>query len=692
MNRIILSSLLMIWGGIIAAQQNASVSFEKWISLKNYGGAIISPDGRTVVFSVTSTDWANNTYDSELWMSRDGEAPIQLTRTYKNSSGNARFTPDSKYISFVADRGEKSQIYFISVLGGEALQVTKDEDGVGGYDWSPDGTMIAYTKSEPDSKRDKAIKERFGAFGVEGEEYKLTHLWLLNFNYDSVLLAGQLPCYPAKKDSSKSESTEKPKAQECYVLPVAKRLTEGNFNVNGFAWKPGGKEIAFNKQSNPLINSGITADIAVIDIATKKITVLVSNPTGDFFNRWNPDGTEFIYGSAINDSVSNFYKNNRLFIYNINAKSSREFAQDIDENKSVADWNRHGLFVSTIEKTTQKLYSIDTKTGKAKTVDLPVEVPSGISFSKNTDNIALSGRAFNGMTEIYTGKFNQPLKLLTNSSAQIAGWNTPVNEVVSWKSTDGATINGVLLKPKNFDPKKKYPLMVVIHGGPTGIDFPEPTPTYVYPIMQWVEKGAIVLRVNYRGSAGFGEKFRALNVRNLGVGDMWDVMSGIDFLAGQGFVDTARMGSMGWSQGGYISAFLTTNTNRFKAISVGAGISNWVTYYVNTDITPFTRQYLQATPWSDMDVYLKTSPMTNINKASTPTLIQHGEFDRRVPIPNAYELYRGLQDRGIPSKLIVYKGFGHGISKPKERLAAVWHNWQWFNKYIFGEEEVLPAD
>ena len=113
---------------------------------------------------------------------------------------------------------------------------------------------------------------------------------------------------------------------------------------------------------------------------------------------------------------------------------------------------------------------------------------------------------------------------------------------------------------------------------------------------------------------------------------------------------------------------------------------------MNTDITPFTRQYLQATPWSDMEVYKKTSPMTNINKAQTPTLIQHGEFDKRVPIPNAYELYRGLQDRGIPSKLIVYKGFGHGINKPKERLAAVWHNWQWFGKYIFGENIDIPVE
>lgn len=157
-------------------------------------------------------------------------------------------------------------------------------------------------------------------------------------------------------------------------------------------------------------------------------------------------------------------------------------------------------------------------------------------------------------------------------------------------------------------------------------------------------------------------------------------------------IDTTRMGSMGWSQGGYISAFLTTSTNVFKAISVGAGISNWVTYYVSTDIHPFTRQYLKSTPWNDKDIYQKTSPMTNINNANTPTLIQHGELDKRVPISNAYELLQGLQDRGVPSKLVVYKGFGHGITKPKERLAALWHNWSWFNKYIWKEVEEMPLD
>ena len=667
------------------AQKNASISFEKWLSLRQVGSPVISSDGKYIVYAITSTDWGSNGYDTELWLSQEGNEPFQLTRTIKGGSSSAGFTPDNKYVSFLADRGDKTQLYIIPVNGGEALQITKDEDGIGGYDWSPNGKQIVYTKSEPDSKRDKAFKDRYGAFAVEGEEYKLTHLWLLNYNYDSIILAGQYPCYTSKDSSIKNP--------ECYKIPAAKKLTDGNFTVAGYEWSPDSKSVIFNKQPNPLINSSLYSDIATIDIATKKIEVLVANPSSDAFVKWSPDGKAFIYRSSVNDSVTNFFVNGRLFIYDLTSKKSREIGADIDENKNIYTWNEKGIFGSYAQKMKIAVFQMDPMTGASKQIKVSLDNTGNISFAKKSDAVAIVGRNFSDLPEIFAGTLESNWKKISNLNAQISNWNTPVNEIIEWKSKDGASIEGVLLKPRNFDPSKKYPLLVVIHGGPTGTDRPEPTPTYVYPIMQWVEKGALVLRVNYRGSAGYGEKFRSLNVRNLGVGDMWDVVSGVESLTKKGIIDTARMGCMGWSQGGYISAFLTTNTTMFKAISVGAGISNWVTYYVSTDITPFTRQYLKATPWQDMDIYAKTSPMTNINKAATPTLIQHGELDRRVPIPNAYELYRGLQDRNITSKLIVYKGFGHGITKPKERLAAIWHNWQWFNHYVFGEkEEAMPVE
>ena len=688
MKKIAIIAAAMILAANLNAQKNATVSFEKWISLRGVGNVLMSPDGKSVVYSVGSTDWANNTYDNELWLYREGETPFQLTRTQKGNSSGAEFTPDSKWISFIADRGDKTQIYLIAVAGGEAFPITKDEDGIGSYEWSPDGKYIAYTKSETDSKKDKSSKERYGGFGIEGEEYKLSHLWLIRFNYDSILAAGRLPCYPSKADSA-----NKNKTSDCVTLPKAERLTEGSFTVGGFSWNPDSKSIGFTKQPDPLINSFIRSDIAIVDIATKKVTTLITNPSNDAIFGWSPDGKQFVYGSALSDTLSQYYKNNKVLIYDMATKKSREVAPEFDENKNVIEWNENGIYFNASQKTKSGIFLIDPATGVCKPVNTNLDNPWFASFNKGATKWTFYGRNFDGLSEVFVSNADGSFKKITNFTDQIKEWNTPINEVIEWKSKDGATIEGVLLKPRNYDPKKKYPLLVVIHGGPTGIDRPEPTPTYVYPIMQWCEKGALVLRVNYRGSAGYGEKFRQLNVRNLGVGDMWDVVSGVEYLNKQGIIDTSKMGCMGWSQGGYISAFLTTNTTIFKAISVGAGISNWVTYYVNTDITPFTRQYLQATPWKDPDVYLKTSPMTNINKARTPTLIQHGEFDRRVPIPNAYELYRGLQDRGIPSKLVVYKGFGHGINKPKERLAAVWHNWTWFNHYVFGEKmEELPVE
>lgn len=661
--------------------QSASVSFEQWISIRQAGSPILSPDGSHVLYSVTSTDWQENAYDSEYWLVKKDKAPIQLTRTTKGSSSGAEWSPDGQWIGFLADRGQKTQIYILSIDGGEAMAITNESDGILSFDWSPDGSKILFAKTEPESKKIKDFKERFGGFGVEGQEYKLNHLWLMNFDLDSIGRLGLFPCYT---DSISKQNIP------CYSFPKAQRVTEGDFTVGGYEWSPDGKTIAYNRQPDPLITSGVRSDIVLYDVTTLKSQTIIKTPAGDNVVGWSPDSKQIAYASAVNDTLTYFFKNRKLYIYTIATAASKTLGGVFDEDMNFIAWTPQGIWFSAAQKTKTALFLLDPLK------DTWINTPTGndlfvnASFSKDGTMVAYTSRKNDGINEVSVSTKGGTMKQVTQFTDQIKDWNTPSNEVIRWKSKDGTEIEGILIKPKNFQANTKYPLLCVIHGGPTGVDRPDPIASYVYPIMQWCEKGAVVLRVNYRGSAGYGEKFRALNVRNLGIGDMWDVMSGVDHLAKLGIVDTNRMGCMGWSQGGYISAFLTTNTNRFKAISVGAGISNWMTYYVNTDITPFTRQYLQATPWSDPTIYLKTSPINNINKATTPTLIQHGEFDRRVPIPNAYELYRGLQDRNVPSKLIVYKGFGHGITKPRERLAAIWHNWQWFNQYIWGEKVSLP--
>jgi dipeptidyl aminopeptidase/acylaminoacyl peptidase len=361
-----------------------------------------------------------------------------------------------------------------------------------------------------------------------------------------------------------------------------------------------------------------------------------------------------------------------------------------DEDAGLLAWRDEGIYFAAGQRTERHLFRIAPDGSGLKRLSSEGWVLGSIAFAARAPEVAVTADRFDRYTEVYRSPLGElALDRVSDFDTQLSKFTLSRREVITWKSTDGAPIEGVLVKPHDFDPSKKYPLLFKIHGGPTGVDAQQKitgADRRYYAMERFAAKGALVLMVNYRGSAGYGASFRALNVRNLGIGDAWDVESGLDHLAAQGIVDETRVGTMGWSQGGYISAFLTTHSSsRFRAASVGAGISDWMTYYVNTDIHPFTRQYLKADPWTDPEIYAKTSPITYIQRAQTPTLIQHGEKDARVPIPNAYELYQGLRDRNVPVRLAVYKGFGHGIDKPKSNRAVMTHNEEWFAKWIWGE-------
>ncbi len=382
-----------------------------------------------------------------------------------------------------------------------------------------------------------------------------------------------------------------------------------------------------------------------------------------------------------------FHCNRRLAVVSADGGTPRSLTDAFDEHALLIDWKPGGIYFWGFQKTASHLFHVHPGDRKITRVTRPDgSLASGFSLTHDGRQVAFTARSPSSLSEVFvSGVDDFAPRKLTDMTEQTRPLILGKSEVISWKSRDGTTIEGVLTKPADFDPAKKRPLLCIIHGGPTGIDQPTLLASRYYPADIWAGRGALILRVNYRGSAGYGEKFRQLNVGNLGVGDAWDVLSGVDHLVGLGWVDPAKVGCMGWSQGGYISAFLTTSSDRFAAISVGAGISNWATYYYNTDITPFTIQYLGKDPVADPAIYRKTSPMSHIRKAKTPTLIQHGENDRRVPIANAYELRQGLEDRGAKVEMIVYKGYGHGITRPRSQRAVMRHNLAWFNHYLWGD-------
>jgi dipeptidyl aminopeptidase/acylaminoacyl peptidase len=653
-----LLTLLLVVSTVSA--QSRVPTLDELLTLKTIGGTQISPDGKWVAYTVSHGDFKQDNFITQIWLANnDTGRSIQLTRGDKSST-NPRWSPGGQWLAFLSNRVEdQNQIFVIDPNGGEAQQLTKSETAINNFSWSEDAKMIAYTSGEPAAQPLKDRKEYYGDYDVVRRGYSYVHIWTLD-------------------------------VAEAMKSPIAgkQRTKKTDFSVGSFSWSPDGSTIAFSATVNPDVIQGTTSDIYLLKLSGDSVKKIVDQPGPDSNPTFSPDGKQIVFSSAMGEKLY-FASNSRLAIVGVDGGTPRSITDSFDENPGLLEWNSSGIYFTGLQKTASHLFRVDPVSAKIVRVSQPENLMAGaFSFTRKVDRIAFTVASPTSMSEVYVSDMrNFSPRKLTNVNEQIKPFTLGTREVISWKSQDGATIEGVLIKPANFDPARKYPLLCIIHGGPTGIDRPvmlTPDSRY-YPSDIWAARGALILKVNYRGSAGYGEKFRKLNVGNLGVGDAWDVLSGVDFLITKGWVDRNKVACMGWSQGGYISAFLTASSDRFVAISVGAGISNWATYYYNTDITPFTINYLGKDPAEDPAIYLKTSPMNYIKDAKTPTLIQHGELDRRVPIANAYELRQGLENRGVKVEMIVYKGFGHGINKPKSMRAVMQHNLSWFNHYLWGD-------
>ena len=473
---------------------------------------------------------------------------------------------------------------------------------------------------------------------------------------------------------------------------VYQLTADEGFHVRDYRWHPASTHIAITAMPAPdmavLLETRIYL-LTVDSLAIRPLTPLRTNSPC-----WSPDGRRLAYQRGVYEETAGaFYKNAHLEIITLANGTIERVKIDFDEDVNPLIWLADGIYFSAVLRTTIHLFCVPSSGGTITQIT-PVAVDGFVAFDFSFAQEGAQAAAICADADTFWEGASLDLTAysltkLTTFNAATADWQLPKHELYQWQSNDGTEIEGVLTRPLDFDPtdNKKYPLLVVIHGGPASVSLRTRSGRYerhFYPIYQWVAQGAIVLQPNYRGSGGYGEAFRGLNVRDLGLGDYADVISGVGALIDEGWVDGDKVGAMGWSQGGYISAFITCYSDRFKAVSVGAGISNWVTYYVNTDIHPFTRSYLKDTPWNDPKIYAQTSPMTYIKNAQTPTLIQHGSNDSRVPLPNAYELHQGLLDQGVESKLIVYPGMPHGPTNPKQVRHILTDNLNWFNRHIFG--------
>lgn len=699
-----------------------------------------APEGNQVALLTRTTNWNNNQYERLCYIHdlTDG-VTTPLTRTGYVSQMEWLDNDTLILLWTGPDYDDKPQVWLHERLLGQAWKVTYHKTGV---DWfAPFAGGVLFLASHPEREKRKPRTSRFGRYTHFEHEDSTSALYYIGFE--------ELRQYQAQVRAATEDEAEKlilPVIELSRLLPqllsIRKVIPSPTGDVVYLNCWPRDDLVTYHETSSYAIRLDARAALAeylrrerekqAAKASTAKATeehqkendkdegegegeetkadvsymgelIKLPLPRDATITEVSPDGCQLLLSYQARDNK--MYTQTDL--WTVDAATAwqapdvetllaamHNISAALDEEVMDVHWTSAGIIGSYVDSTRIRLARFDAGE-QVSPLDLGDLYAAWAGF-----NVSKSGRlAFIGanthaypdacIVELSPEGLPGQIRKISDFGRAVANWDLGTAETIRWTSKDGVEIAGVLRKPSNFDPQKKYPLVFIVHGGPSWFSaeylFCDDNWGY-YPAVQFLHKEFLVVEPNYRGSVGRGQAFMELNVDNLGVGDLWDVESAIDHLDQLGWIDTERVGCMGWSQGGYISAFAGLHSKRFKAVSVGAGISDWYTYHISNDIPSFTLDYLSSSPFRDRELYHKTSPISNLADAATPMLIQHGSEDHRVPLSNAMELYRGLQEMGVPVELFIFPGMGHPITRPRENHAILHQNLTWFSHHLLGEE------
>ncbi len=664
----VLLCLIVFSSVISSAQENnpaANGTASKWspeamIGYKRLLGTAISPDGKSVAYTVSEPimKGEKSEYLTHIFLaSSDGKTDFQFTQGEKSCT-NPQWSPDGKWLAFLSSRGgDKNNIWLIRQYGGEAEKLTDTKSGVNNFAWSPDGKRLAYTMNDSLSKdEEKDNKEKRDEVVVD-ENFKFSHLYVIS--------------------AEKNEKGERP----------VKRLTNGDFHVGSFDWSPDGKWIVFDHRVTPRINDWTTTTISLVPSdsgAVKPVftKTVASDPHFSLDGQWiafTHDGGD-----------THWADKSDLFVMAISGGEPRKLGRTLDDQANILDWSADAkeLYYTEAEHTSSRVFALPIDGSKPRVVSSGSGNSGGVSFSRDTKTFAAVYQSPDQLPQVIisaSAKF-APVKI-TNVNHDYPKLPVGRTEVLTWKSKDGKEIEGLVTYPVNYSVGRKYPLLLNIHGGPAGVFTQSYTAaSSVYPLQAFAACDYVILRPNPRGSSGYGAEFRRANVNDWGYGDYDDDMAGVDLLIEKGIVHPDSLGVMGWSYGGYMTSFIITRTKRFKAASVGAGVTNLMSFTGTADIPGFLPDYFLGEPWDNFAAYQKHSAMFNVKGVSTPTLIIHGEKDLRVPLSQGQEFYNALKRQGCPVQMVVYPRTPHGPQEPKFILDIGNRLLSWFELYIRGKK------
>ena len=623
------------------------------MKIKSISQTDISNDGKYAAYVVREAimEEKKSEYLNQIWVTNlVTKENYQYTYNLK-SSMSPKFSPDGKKIAFLSSRSGKNQVWIMNTHGGEARKLTNEKKGVRSIKWSPDGKKISFLKNDNDTEEEKKSKENKTDVILVDKNFKYSHIYTYNLDEDSVF-----------------------------------QITNGNFSVNNFDYSPDGKKIIFSHQEDTNINTGfINTDISIIESNGKNIKFLIQRPGLDSNPIFSGDGNKFAFISSGGKQESIGLRD--VYIYNLKSDEIKKLSNTPNRDSNIISWTSDdkNLIISESINTTSQILLLPANGEQFiswSSKKYKEGVITSIVKSKKSDKIILCYEKLDSPVELYVTNSNYPSFTKLTDINDFDFPKLSKTEIITWNSSDGMEIEGILTYPKNYKKGMRYPVILQIHGGPAGVFSQRFNGRPgIYMTEYFSEKGYVTIKPNPRGSTGYGKDFRYANYKDWGYGDYEDVVSGVDKVIEMGIGDPNNQFVMGWSYGGYLTSFIVTKTNRFKAASMGAGLPNLISMVTTTDIQDYLVAHMGSEFWNDYETYEKHSAIYQIKNTTTPTQIIHGANDLRVPFTQGQEFYRALDRLGVDTEMVVYPRTPHGPREPKFLMDVSDRILIWFEKY-----------